>query len=108
MIAGRMAPPAAAMIGKSACRRFDSSPTVISYLISNPTRRKKIAISTSETKCASVDVKETPPMTIPISECRTASKGSYAGLFARTSEMTAAMSMMTAALVEECVNSIAF
>jgi hypothetical protein len=35
------------MMGSNAWRRLDSSPTNISRLISNPTLKKKIVISTS-------------------------------------------------------------
>ncbi len=46
-IAGRTAPPTAAVIGRAARRTDASSPTRTSRLISRPTTRKKIAISPS-------------------------------------------------------------
>ena len=51
--AGKIIPPAAANIGKDACLKEDSSPTIISRLISRPTTKKNIAIRASLTQWSS-------------------------------------------------------
>ena len=52
--AGTSIPPIAAIIGKSACLRFDSSPCKNSLLISNVTKKKKAAINASLIQCSTL------------------------------------------------------
>ena len=48
---GNTIPPTAAMTGKRAFLKEDNSPTKTSRFISNPTEKKKIAISASLMTC---------------------------------------------------------
>ena len=59
MSAGPIMPPKAATTGRARRRGLASSPRMISYLISRPTTKKKIAISASFTQSStgSVSVK---------------------------------------------------
>ena len=52
MIAGIIIPPNAANIGSEAFLKLESSPSIISRLISKPTRRKNTAIKPSFTQVA--------------------------------------------------------
>ena len=54
MSTGTIIPPQAAMMGSRALSIEESSPTLISRLISNPTERKKMAIKKSLIICPSV------------------------------------------------------
>ncbi len=103
---GASTPPMAAMMGRAAWRMFVSSPTVISYLISNPTSRKNTAIKISLMMWAKDISPIKPPTPTTTWVCQNSSKGSKAGEFAMMSATIAAASMMAAALVDEFVNWI--
>ena len=60
-------PPMAANTGRAACFIEDSSPTIISRLISRPTTKKNMAISPSFTQCSRDMLNEKSPIVNPIS-----------------------------------------
>ena len=62
MMEGTATPPTAASMGSAAWRGRLSWPTVISYLSSMPTSRKKMAMRKSFTNCSSVSVADHEPM----------------------------------------------
>lgn len=70
IIAGTSMPHTAAKNGSIACSLLDSSPATSSRLISNPTRKKKIAIKPSLMKCCSDFFKPTAPMLRFTGRCR--------------------------------------
>ena len=61
MSAGMQTPPTAASMGSAAWRGRRSWPTVVSYLSSMPTSRKKTAMRKSFTNCSTVSETSSRP-----------------------------------------------
>ena len=94
-----MTPPTAARMGSAAWRGTLSCPTVISYLSSMPTSRKKIAIKKSFTNSSKLIDTHRGPICNPKGACTNACTASYADELATITARSAAHTMTAAAMV---------